>query len=335
MRNQRDHSRSRNRERGASLVATLMVVSLISLIAVSLATDMRFSARRSINMEVRDQAHWYALGARDYAESLVARLVEAPDTAFRPDAAWLDGPQIFPIEDGQLAGHIRDGNNCFNLNALVVVDEQGYRQVVPEERRRLEVLMQAIGLPGNLSVQISAEVADWIDTDSRPIGGGAEDTSYDRLQRPRRPGNTLMVEREEMLALRSMTPRAYEQIEPFVCTRPNTDPLPINLNTLSLDDVPLMRAALGGQMSRAVAETVLSKRPPDGFEAVTEFWQMEEIQALGLDSSLQARFAVTTQYFEIDIDVLYSGQRYRLSEVIEARAGSEPIRLTQRYGIFS
>ena len=134
-----------HRECGASLVSALLLVAVMASMAMMLAGDLRVSLRRSANMEVRDQAYWYALGARDYAGGLIATAMRDPGTALRPDAAWLRDAREFPIERGRLSGRISDGNNCFNLNALVVDDGAGGLSSDPGQRARFERLLRTLG----------------------------------------------------------------------------------------------------------------------------------------------------------------------------------------------
>ena len=322
-------------ERGSALASAMLLVAVMSLVALSLVSDLRVSMRQSQNMELRDQAHWHTLGAREYSEILLSRVMTDPRQAFRPDAEWLQGPRVFPIDQGQLVGEIIDGNNCFNLNGLVTLDERGRATGNPVQQRRFEVLLAELGLQTNLAAAIAAQAVDWIDQDGRPVASGAEDAAYANAPQPYRTGNTLMAEREELLALAAVTPVIYAQIAPLVCTRPVAEANRLNLNTLTLAQLPLLMALFEGELTRASAETVLLGRPQDGFESMDAFWALEPIAALEADATLRTAVALETQYFEIEIDVLYAGVRYALREVVEIRANGRPIRLSQRYGLFS
>lgn len=322
-------------ERGSSLASALLLVAVMSLVALSLVGELRVAMRRSANMEFRDQAHWYALGARDYTEGLIERAMSDPETTFRPDAEWLAGPRVFPIENGQLAGRIIDGNNCFNLNGLVTMDTSGDTIADPAQQRRLEILLTELGLASSLSAMIAAQATDWIDSDNRPIASGAEDPAYARGDRPYRTGNTLMAEREEILALQAMTPAAYRQLADFVCVRPVAEPLRLNINTMTPAQLPLLIAVFDGALTRASAEAVLQQRPASGFASLDAFWAVNEIAALQLDQSQRNVVTLASTFFEIEIDVLYAGMRYQLRETVEHRTSGRPVRLTQRYGMFS
>jgi general secretion pathway protein K len=322
-------------ERGASLISALLLVALMASVATALATDLRFSMRRSANMEVRDQSYWYALGARDFTEALIGRALANPDRAFRPDAPWLQGPSLYPIEQGQLSGRIIDGNNCFNLNALVSDDGRGGLVADSAQRGRFEQVMIAAGLPVRLAAQIAAQSADWIDSDRRPLASGAEDDVYGRRSGAYRTGNTLMAEREEMLALAAMTPDAWRVLAPLVCVRPEAAPLALNINTLQADGLPLLIGLFDGRLTRTAAEGVLLQRPPDGYGDVEAFWAQPAIAALEPDAGLRSAVGLTTQYFEVEIEVVHAGARFGFSETVEARGGGRLLRLSQRFGSFS
>lgn len=326
-------SRRDKSERGASLVSALLLVAVMSSLAMALVTDLRFSMRRSANLEVRDQAYWYAMGAREFAEISIERAMQAPDDMLRPDADWLSGQRVFPINDGQLVGRVRDASNCFNLNSLVSIEANGLLVGDPLQQRRFDALLQAIGLPVQQSATITAELVDWLDSDQRPVISGAEDDSYARAGRHYRTGNTLLAEREELLALASMTPRLYSEIAPFVCAHPVVDNVPLNINTMQFDQAPLLVAMFEGELSRTTADALLIERPQTGFDAMQGFWEQDVFETMEIESHHRQAIGRTSEYFQIEVDVLYAGARFRLSEMVEWRGGIR--RLTQRYGSFS
>lgn len=321
-------------EKGTALISALFLVAVMAAVAITLLDDMRFAILRANNMQDRDQAYWYAAGARDFAEAQLARAIAEPRLAFRPDAAWLTGRQRFPIENGELVGEIRDGNNCFNLNGLVDADARGRLTVDADQLDRFEALLLAIGVPVSDALSLAAQTVDWIDSDDRPGAGGAEDSSYALSDPAYRAPNGLIVEREELLALAAMTPALFAALEPHVCVRPLAEPVPLNLNTLRLDQAAQLSALFDGRLAVSQAESLLLSRPSSGFSSAQEFWMLDAVRALEPDPSLTEQVGVETRYFEIEIDVLYAGARFELQETVAARPGAAPQRLTQRYGSF-
>ena len=133
------------------------------------------------------------------------------------------------------------------------------------QRRRFEHLMRALGLPAAEAARIAGQTIDWIDSDNRPAASGAEDDVYlGRGEAGYRTGATLMAEPAELLALEAMTPDAYRQIAPFVCTRPVAEALPLNINTLRPEQWPLLAALFEGDLGRVAIDGILLARPAAG-----------------------------------------------------------------------
>ena len=323
-----------DKQAGAALITAILMVALMSSLALAIASGLRLSLRQAANMEVRDQAHWYVLGARDYAEALLLRALDDSSQAFRPDAGWLNTPRVFPIEGGQITGEIRDAHNCFNPNALVTVDAQGRLATDPEQQRHFERLLTEVGIAAGQAIQVAAATADWLDSDLRPISSGAEDEVYLRDGRGYRTGNTYLSEVEELRAIAGVTADAYLRAAPLICAFPGGRPLAHDINTLRLDQAPLLVAALKGALTRAEAETVLLQRPTAGYADIEAFWATDIMGALELDAAERPEFGVTSRFFEIEITVQYAGIRYALREQVEVSGGRQITRVTQRHGIF-
>ena len=62
-----------SRNSGVALVTALLVVSLASLAAVSMATRQTFDVCRTANLINSDQAWLYAWGAEGWAKAILAR----------------------------------------------------------------------------------------------------------------------------------------------------------------------------------------------------------------------------------------------------------------------
>lgn len=314
--------------RGTALISALAVVAAMAAVAVELTGDLRVSIARSGNMAARDTAYWYAQGARDYAEALISRHLSEDDRAFRPDAPWLTGPIVFPVDGGRLETRLRDANNCFNLNALVQpADAEAERHA----GERFRGLLTALGLPTGEAERIAAQTADWIDADASPRAGGAEDSTYLGLAAPYRAANAPMVEIEEMRALAAMTPEMFAVIAPHVCALPETELLPLNLNTLRLQDAPQLAGLFEGRLSLSQAEAVLLRRPSGGYGDISAFWNDPVITALGAPGSALSRVTTTSSWFEVRVDVFLADGRFSLGETVEA--GPRQIRrISQRFG---
>lgn len=322
-------------ERGAALIAALLLVALMAAIAVQLTDLSRFAVFRTSNTQTRADAYWYALGARELAEDVVLQSVNGD--VMRSDLPWLGEAQVFPIADGLIVGAVRDGNNCLNLNALTGPGPSGTELgSASGQADRVQAmyreLMEQIEAPPGVANRLQAQIIDWIDTNNRPEPGGAEDDTYQRYSPPYRAANQPMVELEELLALPAMTPQFYAVLRPWLCVRPSAMQPAINVNTLTLEQAPLLVAALDGRISRPDAEALLFRRPPQGYDALQDFWADPIIAQLELDASNLQGIGVTSQWFEMDLQVRLRETRFELSQLVHLRDGGALNRYRQRFG---
>lgn len=317
-------------KRGTALISALAVVAAMSAVAVELTGDLRVSIHRGANMASRNTAYWYAEGARDYAEALISRHLTESDRAFRPDAPWLTGPISFPVDGGMLHTRVRDAHNCFNLNALVP-GQGADGDAARHAGARYRSLLTAIGIPAGMAERIAAETADWIDADTVPRNGGAEDGRYASAMPPYRAANAPMVEVDEMRALASMTPDLYAAIAPHVCVLPDPVLLPLNINTLRLQDAPQLTGLFEGRLTPGEAEAVLMRRPSVGYPDAAAFWNDPSIAALAATAGDLSRVTTTSNWFEVRVDVDLAEGGFTLSETVEASPRSIR-RISQRFG---
>jgi len=322
-------------ERGAALVAALMLVALMAAVSVQLVDLSRFAVFRTANASDRAEAYWSALGAREFAEGVV--LETAREEVLRADLPWLREAQVFPIERGTITGRVRDGNNCLNINALAVAgggDEDAVSGSPDVERARVmyDQLMRAIQAPPGAAQRLKAQIIDWIDADSRPEPGGAEDETYQRFTPPYRAANQRFSELEELLALPEMTPEFYAALSPWLCVRPAGAQPELNVNTLRIDQAPLLAAVFDGRLSPSDAEAVLFRRPPRGYDAVEDFWADPLIARIELEGPEREAITVTSRWFEMSVEVELGDGRFTLSQLAELTDGGALYRHHQRFG---
>lgn len=311
------------REEGTALIAALLIVALMSAVAVELVDATRFALFRTASVQARDDAYWHALGARDYAESALTRSVEAEPEIMRPTAPWAQGPRVFPVDGGALRGQVRDANNCINLNALA--DD-------PEASPRFAALMESLEIDPTRAQAIRAQAIDWIDADSRPEPGGAEDETYTRLDPPRRAANQPFVEIEELLGLPDMTRAAFRTLRPFVCALPVQSQPPLNVNTLTEDQAVLLDAHFKGALGVRQAEDVLYRRPSSGWETVEQFWADETIARLEVRTEMEGDIALQSEWFMLDVQVELEDGGFQLDSLVALEPSGRTRRIHQRFG---
>jgi general secretion pathway protein K len=317
------------RERGAALLAVLLLVAVTGAIAASMVEGLRLSRTIAVNATARDQGRLFADGIEQLA------LLTIDDQVVRsPDRTTLAGNWNGTTRNVQLPGGaladitVRDGSNCFNLNS--VVDGQPGRPLV----RRASGVAQFMGLMIALDVsaqdarRIAEAAADWVDSDVVTGPAGAEDEAYAAGPAPYRTGNTLFADPGEVRALAGMTPDIYARIRPWICALPVNDLSPININTLGVDQAPLLAMLAPGQLGLDRARSVLGQRPSGGWNNQVEFWRIDAMRDLAVPLDAQLQPQLKTNWFTLDVRIRLMGNEYRENVLVDARL--QPSRIVQR-----
>ncbi|MEO0714391.1 MAG: type II secretion system minor pseudopilin GspK [Pseudomonadota bacterium] len=321
----------RHKQRGAALISALLIVSVMSVVAVSIMDTIRFSARLSTNIADRDQARLYAVAAEELAKSTIRQAWRADSTRNPVLDQWTQAPLTFPIPEGLIEGGVRDGANCFNLNSVVSSGEGGFRY---DElgAARFEHFLEQFGVPTAESALIAAELADWIDTDDQASFGGAEDDYYLGLDSPYRTGGQFMADPSELRALRTMTPSLYETIRPLICTRPTNLLQPINLNTLQDWQAPLLAAYLGQTYDTAIALQLLIERPVGGYGAVSDFFEQAIREPETFTEAARERFALISNAYEVAATIRFRDATVAVTSTLQISDAGDITTLSRRYG---
>jgi len=269
--------RGRQDRKGMALLTVLLMVTVMAAIAVALLDDVRFSTRRASNLASVGQAQWYALGAEALARKRIERLIRqaGPVTPTEPD--WNGRPFAFPIEAGQIQAVVSDGQACFNLNSVVS------------------------GIEG------AWVLTDWIDSDQTPLPRGAETAAYAGRETPLRTPGALFLEPGELRLIRGVDAEVYGRLRPFVCALPTSDLSPINPNTLSVDDAPLLVMLSEGRLNPARARAAIAARPRGGWQDVGAFWSQPALAEATPASEVYDQLTLTTRYFAFRSDVDFAG----------------------------
>ena len=135
-------------ERGAALLAVLVLVVIMSGIAAGAFEKLRVSTAMAMNGASLDQSRAYAVGVETLLALRVDDLVaESPDMTtlaggWNGDTRTIDLPG-----EGQADGTITDGGNCFNLNSLVTGERPTELKSRPLGIQQFAGLMRVLGVP--------------------------------------------------------------------------------------------------------------------------------------------------------------------------------------------
>jgi len=315
-------------ERGAALLAVLLLVALIATLAALAMDRLALATRLAGNARAIDQARAYSLGAEGLATLIVDRINDRSRGEAALPVGWLGETRSIPIDGGMIEARLGDGGACFNLNSLVQGDQlSGYR-ARPQMMDRLATLLTITGVSPTRARPIVAAVTDWIDSDERPQPQGAEDAAYARAPVPYRTANTLMADVSELRAVRGVTPAIYAALRPWVCALPVAEIAPLNVNILPPERAPLLAMLYGGRMSVSQAAAVLRARSAGGWSNSDQFRKTPAIAAMGTATGLGDEIAVRTRWFTLELDVTLDGAQVKEVAVIDG--GIAPSRVVTR-----
>ena len=308
------------RERGAALLAVLLLVAVMGALAVAALEKMRMATALAVNTAAIDQARGFAVGIESLlalrADDLLAQSPERTTLA----GGWNGQARRIPLPGGGLAeATLRDGGNCFNVNSVAA----GAMPTALTPRAvgvsQFEALMESLGVPEREAQRIAAATGDWVDADAFAARHGAEDGSYSGAEQPYRTGNTLMADVSELRAVAGMTPDIYERIRPWLCALPSTDLSPINLNTLYPEQAPLLAMLAPGQISLETARRVIAERPVAGWGSLTDFYRMPGLVQVMLPFDVQSQPQLRTRWFRLDLRIALEGAELVETALVDAR----------------
>jgi len=315
-------------ERGAALLAVLLLVALIATLAAIAMDKLALATRLAGNARATDQARGYALGAEGLATLIVDRLSNRQRGEASLPAGWPGEARSIPVEGGIIRARLGDGGSCFNINSLVAGNELTGFRADAASMERLATLLRIIGVRTARIAPIVSAITDWIDSDDQPLPQGAEDSSYQRAPVPYRTANTLMADVTELRAVVGVTPQTFGALRPWVCAHPVSTTDPLNVNILPPDRAPLLAMLFGGRMSVSQAAALLRSRPAGGWSSVEQFRAIPAVSAAAGAAGLGQDLGLRTRWFTLDLDVSVDGAQVKEIALIDG--GIAPSRVVAR-----
>lgn len=319
---------SMKREKGAALLSVLLIVAALSAAAVmaSAAIARQTDAARAASR--RADAGWAALSAEALARSAIADLMRTTAGQATLLTPGLGEPVSFAARGGVIGLTVRDATNCLNLNAVASDSDAA----VLSARAALLRLLDAITVPEGDAAALADTLTDWVDADSSPRQRGAEDEYYLSLDPPYRTANALMESPRELAAILGYTPELREALGPLVCAMPDAKQLPLNINTLTPPDAPLLRALYAPGLRLDTAERLIAQRPMGGWRSVQDFEALPDIRTLPPGERNSAAISVTSTLFAASGETATDGGTWPFDFLISASEGQAPHTIWRRFG---
>jgi general secretion pathway protein K len=316
-------------ERGAALLAVLLLVAVTGAIAAAAMESLALSRAAAANVVALDQARAYAGAVEQLAAVTVDDMImENPDRTTLA-GGWNGAVRRVALPGGGVAQvRVRDGGNCFNVNSVVSGDPRTRLVRRQAGVAQLAGLMQALRVPEGEARRIAEAAADWADSDAVPSPGGSEDGAYGGGDSPYRTGNTLFADVGELGALAGMTAEIMARLRPWLCALPTTELSPLNINTLLPDQARLLAMLAPGQLDVERARRVLAARPAGGWGNQIEFWRIDAMRGLDVPLEVQLQPQMRTRWFALDVTVAVMDAEFTESALLDARL--QPSRVVAR-----
>ncbi|MEZ5995732.1 MAG: type II secretion system minor pseudopilin GspK [Hyphomonadaceae bacterium] len=296
---------SNERDRGAALITVLSMLAIMAALAVVVVDAADMSMRRAANQLAMEQTRWYLMGAESFAAAQLSDLRRRAESQRIDQSDWQGRIFEFPLDDGLMRVSLRDGSNCFNLNSVVQSNEGAGVTVSSAGVLQFALLLDRLDVRTD-RVALGATLADWIDADSVPSPGGAEDGLYNGA--PYRPANTLLADISELRRVKGFDDEIIGRLAGVACARPTTAPNRLNPNTLSLEQAPLLAMALP-DITLEQARRIIRDRPRGGWEDVDAFFAHPLLAGLEFNEVRRASFSMQGDYYVMWAQVEREGGR--------------------------
>jgi len=321
-----------HRERGAALLAVLLLVAIMGALAASALERLRLSVGLAANVAALDQARSFAIGIESLLTLRIDDLIAASPERTTLAGGWNGESRTIPMPGGGLAqARLRDGGNCFNINSLV--DGIPPNALTPRQAgiNQFMSLLRILEVPEGPARTIAESAGDWIDSDTDRSRQGAEDRDYGGANGGYLPGNTLFADVSELRTVAGMTPDIYELVRPWVCALPSTELSPINVNTLSVEQAPLLVMLSPELIGIERARRAIAERPAAGWGSLQDFYDSPALANPLLPLDVQLQPQLRTRWFKLDLEIELDGAELTETALVDARIA--PARVaTRRWG---
>lgn len=320
--------RTTHSQRGAALLSILVLVMAMSVAAVLATTAISRQTEMIKLSRAKSDSMWAAYSAEAFAKSGISEFASLAQDQAGLLTSNMEAPLTFPVRGGYISLTLKDGMNCFNINALGS-DDEGAAKIAHESWTRL---LTDLDISQYEASTLANTLSDWIDKDSQARQNGAEDSYYLTLTPPYRAANQTMDSPKELAAVLGYTPALIEALEPFTCAMPETKMMKLNINSVSPQNASLLRAIYSHELSLSAAERILIDRPDIGWENVEAFETLPDIRMIPPGARRTESITTETTIFRADGNIVVEGRSWPFSFLISTETSSQPTTLWRRIG---
>ncbi|MFT6985739.1 MAG: general secretion pathway protein K [Psychromonas sp.] len=304
---------NKKKQSGIALITVLMILAIMVTVASTMTGRLTLSLKRTEGLIFSQKVYWYGQAAADLGRMILNQDFADSDVVSL-DQIWATPDMVFPLENGNLAGQIKDQRSCFNVNAVGLAD-QGNTPAIPVTQ--FQYLLEAIGLNDYSAEMIAQSTRDWIDKDSKSDAAqGAEDSFYQSRSVAHLAANSLMVDISELRAVQGVGQKTYEKIAPYLCALPSVDQT-INVNTVGIEQPEILYALFKKEHSLSVSDfrKLLEDRPTSGWNSVSAFLANGLFNGLPVSAALKKQLSVSSDFFQLNGIVEFE-ERLRIVNIL-------------------
>lgn len=313
---------AKGKQQGVALIIVLMLFAILTTITLEIVFRQDRFLTRADNLLQWDKRYQYAMAAEVVAQQgLIDDLDDDRNNNAMVDDCveeqWAVQLPPTPYDDAMLSASVQDLQGRFNLNWLITASgDQLVRN--PRAISQLTRLIEQT-FPGEANAsRLANEMADWLDSNNIVDSvEGAEDPEY----RNRRTPNMPAAHESELRALLSF--RAADQpSEPMVWGLFTALPMGTTLN-VNTAPPQVLDAVIGDLAGAAAVQAVLEARQEKPVTAISEVMQLGPLNGLSADekNDLASLLGVSSEYFQVMVDVEVDGQLSRLVSRLHRASG--------------
>ncbi len=311
--------------KGFVLVFALWVLSLLTVLAVSVASGVRQKIILVKKLDERSRMHYLLEGAAVRTKVYIRKQLAEAGSSYT--AAFKMGLHNYPLffAHMSLSGDMASTAYTF-YDAGLAVERFG---VVDEERKinvntaGLAVLQRLIervlGFREDDAKHLAQAMVDWRQPWSGEVSGFFSEEYYANLQYPFRKKDAPYEVPDELLLIKGMTGGVYELLRPYITVygegrvNINTAPAPV-LYALGLED-PLIEKILSARRGQDAVEGTLDDhvfaRVFDVAVEVDALFKLEPQELRAIDAlNLQGALTVNPSFFSFDIQGQLAGKSW-------------------------
>lgn len=307
-----------SRQKGVALIIVLLILAMMTTIAASMSERLWGQFARATHTLDYQQAYWYSLGVEALAKTAIEKSYEDDDDVIALDQPWASEEQVYPLDNGQVQGHIVDMQACFNLNALAnaTADLNGTSR--PFLVSVWQNLLETMGVDSSQAEVIADSTWEFVDSNSVTNSpSGVEERTYESFDPAYLSPNTFIADGSELRSVYQMSSAIMQALSGVVCALPDDD-WRLNVNTLKVAQAPLLVALFSPTISLGQAQELIESRPSEGWDSVDTFLEQSELSTVtdAIKDDADGYLTVDSRYFELDAQVSVGESRVRLRSLL-------------------